>query len=384
MNKRIVITGIGAVGPLGHDLHTIAANLGRSPDETGHGTSRKLNEQSELWMLRGLDASGTLSGRLQRKLDPFSVHGMVAAGMALASSGIDGAALDPHAVGIYVGNCLGGWGYTQPELEALHTRGVTGMGPYVATAWFPAALQGQLSLVHGFKGHSKTFSARDVAGLQAIGHAADAIRHERAQVVLCGASEDLSSPYMQAVLQRYARANDTRGTAGAGATPFGALESTTFSDGAAFLMLEELAHAQRRGARVLCEITGFGDRFCSAPEHAAPVLARALQAAEGRREGERLLVLDGLSSGEAAITADAARSAGIRITPVDSRSALGNQFAVSGVTEVVLAAQALAEGRVRPEQLGQRRGGTGGEFVGALIQRLSPQGNVTTLGLSAA
>jgi 3-oxoacyl-[acyl-carrier-protein] synthase II len=280
--------------------------------------------------------------------------------------------------GIYGGNCLGGWGYTQPELEALHTRGVTGMGPYVATAWFPAALQGQLSLAHGFKGHSKTFSARDIAGLQAIGHAADAIRHERAQVVLCGASEDLSSPYMQAVLQRYARAN------GHGATPFGALESTSFSDGAAFLVLEELEHAQRRGARVLCEITGFADRFCSAPEHAAPVLARALHAAEGRREGERLLVLDGLLSGEAAITADAARSAGIRITPVDSRSALGNQFAVSGVTEVVLAAQALAEGRVRPEQLGQRRGGSGGQFVGALIQRLSPQGNVTTLGLAAA
>src|SRR5204862_7049454 len=150
-----------------------------------------LNDEAELWMLRGLDATRTLSGRLQRKLDPFSVHGMVAAGQALAASGLASASLDPQQVGIYVGNCLGGWGYTQPELEALHTRGVTGMGPYVATAWFPAALQGQLSLAHGYKGHSKTFSARDVAGLQAIGHAVDAIRHQRAQVVLCGASEDL-------------------------------------------------------------------------------------------------------------------------------------------------------------------------------------------------
>jgi len=378
MNQRIAITGIGAVGPLGHDLPTIAANLGRSPSETGHGTSQKLGEQAELWMLRGLDATRTLSGRLQRKLDPFSVHGMVAAGQALAASGLASAGLDPQQVGIYVGNCLGGWGYTQPELEALHTRGVTGMGPYVATAWFPAALQGQLSLAHGYKGHSKTFSARDVAGLQAIGHAVDAIRHERAQVVLCGASEDLSSPYMQAVLQRYARAN------GSGASPFGAHAASSFSDGAAFLVLEELEHAQRRGARVLCEVTGFADRFCSAPEHAVPVLARALQAAEGRREGERLLVLDGLLSGEAAITAEAARSAGISVAPVDSRSVLGNQFAVSGVTEVVLAAQALSEGRLRPEQLGQRRGGTGGQFLGALIQRLSPQGNVTTLGLAAA
>ena len=377
MNKRIAITGIGAVGPLGHDLPTLAANLGRCPNETGHGTCQKLNDHAKLWMLSDLDAR-TLSGRLRRKLDAFTLHGMVAAGMALASSGLGSAGLDPYAFGIYVGNCLAGWGYTQPELEALHTRGVAGMGPYVATAWFPAALQGQLSLAHGFKGHSKTFSARDVAGLQAIGHAADAIRYERAQVVLCGASEDLSSPYMQAVLQHYARANGT------GATRFGARAPTSFSDGAAFLVLEDFEHAQRRGARVLCEITGFADRFCSAPEHAVPVLASALQAAAGRREGERLLVLDGLLSGESAITTEAACAAGVSVTPVDSRGVLGNQFAVSGVTEVVLAAQALSEGSLRPERLGQRRGGVGGQFLGALIQRLSPQGNVTTLGLAAA
>jgi hypothetical protein len=72
------------------------------------------------------------------------------------------------------------------------------------------------------------------------------------------------------------------------------------------------------------------------------------------------------------------------VTLVDSRGVLGNQFAVSGVTEVVLAAQALSEGNLRPERLGQRRGGAGGQVLGALIQRLSPQGNVTTLGLAAA
>lgn len=376
MSKRIVITGAGAVGPLGHDLSTLAANLERDAQPGPHGELRRLGEHAELRTIAGLDASSVVSRRLQRKLDPFSVHGMVAASQALADSALDPQALDPERVGIYVGNCLGGWAYTQPELQALHARGVTGMGPYVATAWFPAALQGQLSLAYGFKGHSKTFSARDVAGLQAIGHAAVAIEQGRASVVLCGASEDLSSPYLQAVLQRFEHANARQ------PSPFGGLAGRVFSDGAAFLVMEELSHAQARGARVLCEITGFADRFCPRAEDAPAVMAQALQAAEGRGVGERLLLLDGLQRNEAALARQALGRCGNPSTPIDARARLGNQFAVSGVTEVALAARALGHERLSAATvLGAQAGG--GRYAGALVQRLSPQGGVVALGLAA-
>lgn len=365
MNPRIAITGAGAVHPLGHDLAAIAAQLGRTHSETG-----------PLWPISGVDDSPVLSGRLKRKLDMFSVWGMVAADMALKSSRLEHDGVEAEAVGIYVGNCLGGWGYTQPELEALHTRGVTGMGPYVATAWFPAALQGQLSLAHGFKGHSKTFSARDVAGLQAIVHAAGAIRAGRAEVVLCGASEDVSSPYMQAVLRRYEHANALS------TTTFGALAPSAFCGGSAFVVLEDYERALRRGAPVMAEITGFADCFCSQPQAATRVMAGALQAAEGRRQGERLLVLDGLQGDEAALATAAAREAHIDAVPVNPRAALPNQFAVSGVTELALLAHALSQGSLRTQSLGAH--GAGGRFMGALIQRLSPQGNVVAVGLTAA
>jgi len=380
-SKKIVITGLGAVGPLGHDLATLAANLGRSPDETGHGQRRTLDTGSELWRMTGLDADRVVSRRLQRKLDPFTVHGMVAADMALRDSGLDAQGVPAERVGIYVGNCLGGWAYTQPELQALHTRGVAGMGPYVATAWFPAALQGQISLAHGFKGHSKTLSARDVAGLQAIGQAGSAILQGRADVVLCGASEDLSSPYMQAMLQRYRHAH------GPDAAVFGGLKPSVFADGAAFLVLEEAGHARRRGAKVLCELTGVADGFCGGPGDAPEVMAQALRTAEGVHAGERLLALDGLQHGEAELVRQAALRAGMAaLVPVDVRGALGNQFAVSGVTEVVLAAHALSQGGLSAQSLAgvQAAAGGAGRYAGALIQRLSPQGHVSVVGLAAA
>lgn len=378
MNQRIVITGAAALGPLGHDLDTIAANLGRRPEEAGHGRRLALGGRSELWEVDGLDASSVVSRRLQRKLDPFCVHGMVAADMAIRAGGLDLAQLDPTRVGIYVGNTLGGWHYTQPELEALHTQGVSGMGPYVATAWFPAALQGQISLAYGFKGHSKTLSARDVAGLQAIGHAVAAIRNDRASVVLCGASEDLSSPYLQAVLQHYVRAN------GRDLRRFGGLRESAFSDGAAFLVVESLDHAVKRGASVLCELTGFADRFCPDPGVAVSVLAQALRAAEGPRCGERLLLLDGLHQDERALARLASAEAGLRTTEVDGRAVLGNQFAVSGVTEVALAATALGRGCLSAQTFTAATSApAGGAYGGAIVQRLSSQGGVVALGLAA-
>ena len=374
MKRQIVITGLGVVSPLGHDLAVLTARLGQRPEVGGSGRSVRLGD-AELWSTAGLASEHIVNRRLQRKLDPFCVNGMVAADMALRHSGLPWQTLDAARIGISVGNCLGGWAYTQPELEALHTRGVSAMGPYVATAWFPAALQGQISLAYGFKGHSKTFSARDVAGLQAVGHAALAIDAGRADVMLCGASEDLSSPYMQAVLARYARAN------GSAPGVFGRLQPSAFSDGAAFLVLEERSHAERRGATVLCTVTGFADRFCGEPAQAVPVLAAALAAAQGERRGERLLLRDGLHADEPALVDAAARLCGLTVTPIDTRGSLANQFAVSGVTEVVLAAQALGKGRLRADTVGGVT--AGGHFGGALLQRLSPRGGVAALGLAA-
>jgi 3-oxoacyl-[acyl-carrier-protein] synthase II len=373
MDERVVVTGVGALSPFGHDLAAIAGNLECGPRQTSFGVQHRLNGHSVLWSVAGLDDTRFVSGRLRRKLDPFCINGIVAAAMALESSGLDPEAVDPAQVGIYVGNTLGGWTFTEPRVAALHTGGVTGMGPYVATAWFPAAVQGQISLLFGFKGHSKTFSTRDVAGLQAIGHAAAAIRRGRVRAVICGAAEDLSSAYVRTVLGGLTGAHRP-----ASLWP-GRFRNPVFADGAAFLVLESAGCALARNATPLAEVSGFADQFCPSPDRAPEALASAHRRALGGVGSTPLLVLDGVNECEEELVRAGCRSR--PATTVDPRPALGQQFAVTGVLEAALVARALHEGSLRAGSLGGLSGGPG--HRSALVQRLSSQGQVTALCLTA-
>jgi 3-oxoacyl-[acyl-carrier-protein] synthase II len=345
MKTRVVITGVGALSALGHSIDAISA-----ASQAAAAPFRHIGDYA---------GQGAVGLRLKRKLDNFTFHGLCAADMALTDSGVLDSRVDRDRVGVFVGNCLGGWGFTEPKLKALHTTGVDAMGPYVATAWFPAALQGQISLQHDLKGYSKTFSSTGVAGLQAIGYAVEAIVRERADVILVGASEDLSSQYVQAMLAR------------GGARPgvFGPATGASFTEGAAFLVLETLERATARGAKIYAEVTGFADHFCGSPEQIDATLARNAKAASGGRA--HLLLKDGGFETEPSD----------ELPTVSSRARMGEMFAVSGVLEAALAARDLKDGFTSARRFADDGAVTRVDSL--LIRRLSKQGSVTTLGLSA-
>ena len=377
--QRIVITGIGAVSPYGHSIEALCARRQPRDFVAGSGKALPLGSGATLYAIDQLDSTGFVHPRLKRKLDPFTVHGLCAAGMALDSSRLFKQDIDKGDVGVFVGNCLGGWGYTEPQLQALHQVGVKEMGPYVATAWFPAALQGQISLAYGIKGYSKTFSARNVAGIQAIGHGVAAIRAGRAKVALCGASEAVNTPYMQAVLDRYPGEQTT-----ADETVFGREKLTDLAEGAAFLVVEDYEHALARGATVYCEVTGFADHFCPSRLSAPKVMHASLEEALGTQGGERLLLLDGLLARERELTHAAITKleASAHLEAVDTKPVYGHMFALSGVLETALAANYLSQNKLSARSFDPQHIPGDTVYAGAIVQRLSPQGGVATLGLS--
>jgi len=328
-----------------------------------------LGDRSELFVIENLDTSRSVNGRLRRKLDLFAVYGLCAANEALMSSRILEGELDKERCGIFVGNCLGGWGYTEPELKVLHTRGVSRMSPFVATAWFPAALQGQLSLLHGIKGYSKTFSTGAVAGVQALGYAAQAIESGRADVILCGAAEDLSSPYVRAILSRRGQEGSSFGSV------FGPAKTQSFAEGAAFLVLEDLEHALRRKADVYGEVLAFADGFAPGPEQAVEQLAHNLAAVTGGKQHEHLLLLDGGFEAERTKTEQARGE--FALCFADSRRKLGHMFAVSGTLEAACAAHQLRGGAMSARLFADDAPAAAYDSV--IIQRLSKNGNVATL-----
>lgn len=369
MNKRVVITGVGALSALGHTIDSICAN---SPEQNyirQYGPSAFLR-------ITDFDDGGMVNGRLKRKLDNFTFYGLCAADMALKTSRVLDSGINLSRVGIFVGNCLGGWGFAEPKIKALHNKSVEEMGPYVATAWFPAALQGQISLQYGLKGYSKTFSASNVAGLQAIGYGVEAIQHGRVDVVLCGASEDLSSSYIRAILDHSIQPSIGKSSVFGDETP------AAFSEGAAFLVLEEYENAKERGATIYCEVSGFADHFCADAKDINFVLKNNALSAISYPDAPYLFLTDAAFEAETSSMNCLHNHIRAPLYIASGREHFGNMFAVSGVMETACAAQDLCHGATHPQRF-DACGDPTISFNKVMIRRLSKQGSVSTLSLAA-
>jgi len=104
---------------------------------------------------------------------------------------------DPLRVGICIANRLGGWGFGEPEMARLHqTRSTPQVNVYLGTAWFPAAPQGEISIEHGFLGHSKTFAGDTSAFVEAISYGVTLLKREVIDQVIVGATEAANSPWL--------------------------------------------------------------------------------------------------------------------------------------------------------------------------------------------
>ena len=120
--------------------------------------------------------------------------------MSAARRALHGAGLSPEtwrACGVLTGNMLAGWTFTEPELRALHDEGPGAVSPYLATAWFPAAPQGQITIHLGLHGFAKTITTDRCAGLQAIGMAFERVRRRRDELILAGGVEAPRTPLVE-------------------------------------------------------------------------------------------------------------------------------------------------------------------------------------------
>jgi len=148
----------------------------------------------ELWQLH--QAAG-IEPRAARKLDRFSLLALAAAKAAILQS-----KLQPHEMagcGIYSGNMVGGWTFTEPQVRALHRDGLESVSPYLATAWFPGAPQGQISIHLGMMGFAKTVTTDRCSGAQAIGLAYERIRSGlQPTLLLAGGAEAPVTPFVTA------------------------------------------------------------------------------------------------------------------------------------------------------------------------------------------
>ena len=262
--KRVVVTGIGAVSPLGNSAAETWQKLldgvsGAAPITHFDATQFKTQFACEL---KGFKAENYIDRKEARKMDPYCHYAMAAASMAMDDSAIDLEAIDKNRVGVVFGVGIGGMQTFEDEIVnyALHKDTV---GPKFSPFFVPEMIAdicaGQISIKYGFHGPNYITSSACASSTNALADAFNLIRLGKANVIVSGGAEAAIIPCgvggfnaMHALSTR----NDDPEHA---SRPFSASrDGFIMGEGAACLILEELEHAKARGAKIYAEMAGAG------------------------------------------------------------------------------------------------------------------------------
>ncbi|HLC29856.1 MAG TPA: beta-ketoacyl-ACP synthase II [Dehalococcoidia bacterium] len=259
--QRVVITGMGAITPIGLTVDEywsalIQGKSGIGPitffDSEGYPTTIAAE-------VKGFEPKAYMDTKEARRMARFSQFAVAAATMALQDARIDLAVEDPEQIGVVLGNGNGGLPNIEEEMRTLLNRGGSRVNPFFMPMQLPNMAAAQISIRYGLKGYISTVITACAAGTQAIGEATEVIRRGKADVMVAGGTEATISEIGLAAFCAL-RALSTRNHEPARASrPFDKdRDGFVAAEGAGILVLESLDHALARGATILAEITGYG------------------------------------------------------------------------------------------------------------------------------
>ncbi len=270
--RRAVITGLGLVTPLGCDVETFWSRLveGRS----GIRAITKFDASAFDSRIAGevveFDVDKFISRKDQRRMDPFCHYGVAAAKMAVADAGLDFSREDPWRVGVMLSSGIGGLYILFQQTKLYYERGPSRFSPFMIPQMIINMLPGLVAIEFGLKGPNFAVVSACATGTHAIGEALRLIRDGSCDIVLAGGSE---AAVMELGVGGFCamKALSTRNDEPQRASrPFDRdRDGFVIGEGAGVLVVEEYEHARRRGARVYCELAGYG-RTCDAFHITAP------------------------------------------------------------------------------------------------------------------
>ncbi len=259
--RRVVITGLGIVSPVGNDVATAWSNIVAGKSGIGPITYYDVSAYSTRFggMVRDFDASQWLSVKDVKRTDPFIHYGVAAAKQAVADSGIEITDLNRDRIGICIGSGIGGIGTIEHECRALHASGPKRVSPFLVPSSIINMISGYLSIELALTGPNFAVVSACTTGTHAIGLGARIIQAGDADMFVVGGAEAGSAPAGLAGFCQ-ARALSTRNDEPELACrPWDRnRDGFVLGDGSGVLVVEDLEHARKRGARIYAELIGFG------------------------------------------------------------------------------------------------------------------------------
>ena len=334
--KRVVITGMGAVTPLGNTVKEFWHNL--VDGKLGIGKITKFDSEDTGVALAGevkeFDPSAVLERKEQKRMDLFSQYGLVAALEAWEMSGLTEATIDPTRLGVIVGSGIGGMTTLQDQVRVMDKKGAKRVTPFFVPMVIANMAAGNISIRLGAKGPSQTIVTACASATNAIGEAFRTIKYA------LNTTEDATRASIPFDKER---------------------KGFVMGEGAGMLVLEELEHAQKRGATIYGEIVGYGSN-CDASHMTAPLkdgsgaaAAMEMAIAEAGITPEQIGYINahGTSTpaNDAAETTAIKRVFGERASqiPISStKSMTGHLLGAAGGIEAIACVQTLQEGKAHP------------------------------------
>jgi 3-oxoacyl-[acyl-carrier-protein] synthase II len=286
MPRRVVITGIGAITPIGVGREALWSGLKAERSAVGPVTrfDPSIFRSHNAAEVRDFVATDHLDAKRARRLERFAQFSVAAARMAVADAHLDLPRENRDRIGAMMGSALGGVAYAEEQYTAFLTEGLRAVDAMLALAVFGGASSCNIAIELDVRGPNSTNAMSCASGTIAIGDAFRQVRDDYADVMLCGASEAPLSPLCFgafSLIRAMSTRNDDPGTA---SRPFDKdRDGFVMGEGAAVLLLEERGRALARGAPVYGEVLGYGvtndAHHMTAPRPDGSQAARAMQLA---------------------------------------------------------------------------------------------------------
>ena len=260
--KRVVVTGLGAVSPVGNDVEScwkslLAGKSGIGPVTKFNATGYRCTIAGEV---KGLDIEAVMDSKEAKRLDLFCHYAVVASDEALAQAGLTKAqGVDPTRIGVIVSSGIGGLTTIEDQIRTLAEKGPRAVSPLSIPMMISNMASGYVAIRHNLKGPNFSIVTACASGLHSIGEAYWMIVRGDADVMVCGGTEAVVEPFSLAgfgSLKALTANNDDPEHA---SRPFDKLrDGFVPAEGSGVLVIESEEHAKKRGANILAEIAGYG------------------------------------------------------------------------------------------------------------------------------
>jgi 3-oxoacyl-[acyl-carrier-protein] synthase II len=364
MRKRVVVTGMGCISPLGNDVQTTWNNLLAGKSGVDLITHYDASEYKTRFAaeVKGFDGDRLFGSREARRMDRFAQFAVATSRQAVEDAGLQINDHNRDSIGVVIGTGIGGLNTLFEQMRVFIERGPSRVSPFLVPMMLPDTGPGMVAIHLGVRGPNLAVVTACATGTNAVGEAAEVIRRGQAEVMLAGGTEAAIIPLAMAGLSVMTALSSRNEDPQGASRPFDAQrDGFVMGEGAAVLVLESLEYAQARGAKILAEVSGYGvtnDAYhISAPAENGSGAARCMQMALDNAELSKDKIDYINAHGTSTPLNDKSETAAIKTVfgelayqiPISStKSMTGHLLGASGAVEAVIAVKTIQDCLVAP------------------------------------